>query len=66
MNIDNWLRKEAEKLAIEADKVEKKLKEAMNNGSYDKIHDLNIKRRELNAQEIKLYELIGRLDEIKD
>lgn len=64
IGIDNWLRKEAEKLAIEADKIEKKIIQEMNKRNFDKINELNIKRRELNAQEIKLYEMIGRLTEL--
>jgi len=65
-NIDTWLRKEAGELAIKADKIEKKIIQEINKRNYDKINELNIQKRELNAQEIKLYEMIGRLNEIED
>ena len=65
-NIDTWLRKEAEELAIRADKIEKKMIQETNKGNFDNINELNIQKRELNAQEIKLYEMIGRLNEIED
>ena len=64
-NIDTWLRKEAGELAIKADKIEKKIIQEINKRNYDKINELNIQKRELNAQEIKLYEMIGRLNEIE-
>jgi len=65
-NIDTWLRKEAGELAIKADKIEKKIIQEINKRNFDKINELNIQKRELNAQEIKLYEMIGRLNEIED
>lgn len=64
-NINTWLRGEAERLAIEADKIEKKITQELNKRNYDKINELNIRRRELNAQEFKLYEMIGRLGELE-
>ena len=64
-NINMWLRKEAEKLTVEADKIEKKIVQEINKKNYDKINELNIRRRELNAQEFKLYEMIGRLSELE-
>jgi len=65
-NIDTWLRKEAGEIAIKADKIEKKMIQEINKRNFDKINELNIQKRELNAQEIKLYEMIGRLNEIED
>ena len=65
-NIDTWLRKEAGEIAIKADKIEKKIIQEINKRNFDKINELNIQKRELNAQEIKLYEMIGRLNEIED
>ena len=65
-NIDTWLRKEAEELAIRADKIEKKMIQETNKGNFDNINELNIQKRELKAQEFKLYEMIGRLNEIED
>ena len=65
-NIDTWLRKEAEELAVRADKIEKKMIQEINKRNFDKINELNIQKRELKAQEHKLYEMIGRLDEIED
>ena len=63
-NINSWLRKEAEKLAVEAGKVEKKIIKVVEKRDYDKLNELNIQLRALNAQEHKLYELIGRLDKL--
>lgn len=65
-NIDSWLRKEAEKLAIEAEKMEKKILQEIEKRNFDKIIELNIKKRELNAQEFKLYEMIGRVNELNE
>ena len=65
-NIDTWLRKEAGEIAIKADKIEKKMIQEINKRNFDKINELNIQKRELNAQEIKLYEMIGRLNEIEN
>ena len=50
-NIDTWLRKEAEELAIRADKIEKKMIQETNKGNFDNINELNIQKRELKAQE---------------
>jgi hypothetical protein len=65
MNFDQFLRKEAEKIALEVDKIEKKIVKAVENRNYDGVGDLNIQRHRFNAQEIKLYEMIGRLNELK-
>jgi hypothetical protein len=64
-NIDAWLREEAEEIKKEADKIEKKIIQEANRGNFDKINELNIRKRELNAQEYKLYQMVGKLNDFK-
>lgn len=67
-NIDTWLRNEAEKLEKAREKIELKIKKIMKNEdmSYlDKVNQYHIQLRELEASQGKLYEMIGRMDEIE-
>ena len=63
--VSNWLRAEAEKLGTEIEKIDKnviKIMKELNVGSLDKLNQLNIKREKILAQQLKLYEMIGRAD----
>jgi CRISPR/Cas system-associated protein Csm6 len=67
-SIDNWLRNEAERLGKERDKIEAKIKKIMkaeDMSSLDKVNQYNIQLKELKASQSKLYEMIGRMDEIE-
>ncbi|MBY6842871.1 hypothetical protein [Clostridium botulinum] len=67
-NIDTWLRNEAEKLEREKEKIEAKIKRIMKNedmSSLDKVNQYHIQLRELKASQNKMYEMIGRMDEIE-
>lgn len=63
--VSKWLRTETEKLEKDIQKIDKniiKLMEEANVGSLDKLNQLNIKRKETLAQQLKLYEMLGRAD----
>lgn len=66
-SIDTWLRTEAEEIGKEIDKISKKIKKLTQNDnitSLDKINQYIIQIREHRAAQVKLYEMIGRMDEI--
>jgi hypothetical protein len=68
-NVDKWLRNEAENIKKESEKIEIKIKKLMKNedlSSLDKINQYNIQLKELNSAINKLYEMIGRINEIED
>lgn len=68
-DVKNWLRKEAEDIQKDIDKVEKKIRKIIKSedlNSLDKINQYNIQRNELKSAMLKLYEMIGRIDEIKE
>lgn len=63
--VSKWLRSETEKLEKDIQKIDKniiKLMEEANIGSLDKLSQLNTKRKEILAQQLKLYEMLGRAD----
>lgn len=63
--VSKWLRTETEKLEKDIQKIDKniiKIMEEANVGSLDKLNGLNIKRKEILAQQLKLYEMLGRAD----
>lgn len=67
-NIDAWLRNEAEKVETEIKKIEAKIKKIMKNedmSSLDIINQYHIRIMVLRASQTKLYEMIGRVDEIE-
>jgi len=63
--IDIWLRQEAENITKECEKIESAIVKKVNTGKFKDIQYLQIKRDELIAQEMKLYEMLGRKDELK-
>ncbi|APR02307.1 hypothetical protein EXM90_19165 [Clostridium botulinum] len=68
VNIDKWLRTEAENLEIKKEKICNKIKKIMKNediSSLDKMNQYNVQLRELQSAQTKLYEMIGRISEIK-
>lgn len=68
-SVDRWLRNEAENIDKEIEKVEIKIKKIIRKedmNSLDKINQFQIKRRELRAVQVKLYEMMGRIDEIEE
>lgn len=63
--VSKWLRTETEKLEKDIQKIDKniiKIMEEANVGSLDKLNGLNIKRKEILSQQLKLYEMLGRAD----
>lgn len=67
-NISDFLRKETEQLDKNIKKIENKMmgilsKQGVN--GISKLTELNYKKEILQQQQFKLYEMIGRLDEIE-
>ena len=63
--VDAWLRKEAEKLTKEYNAIDEKIINKAKTHNFDKINNLYIKRQMIFAQEVKIYEMIGRIFELK-
>lgn len=62
--VTEWLRNEAESLGKDIEKIENKIIKLMEKrdfNSLDKINQLNTERVKLQASQLKLYEMIGRI-----
>lgn len=68
-NVAKWLKAETENIGKEIEKATNKIKELMQDediDSLDKINQYNLYLKKLKSAQFKLYEMIGRIDEIED
>jgi len=68
-NISNWVRSETGIIENEIEKVTNKILKIMHNedmNSLDKVNKYHMQIREFRSAQNKLYEMIGRVNEIKE